>query len=86
MYQSIPRLTTPLGQTFVQFFETGEFLPPGHKVKCKTPTPGAGKISAKNPPPGQLFKKNNNKKPTKHETEVMKNSTEMLMCLEILKQ
>ena len=53
--------------------------------KCETPTPGAEKNCAETPPQGQLFSKIQQKL-TKHDTEIMKNSTEMLIRLEILKQ
>ena len=46
--------------------------------------PWGRKIVLKPHPRGNYFQ-NFSKKTTKHETEVMKNSTEMLICLEILK-
>ena len=38
------------------------------------------------PHPRRNYFKKSTKKPTKHETEIEKNSTEILICLEILKQ
>ena len=58
--------------------------PPGNRESAKPRLLGK-RNSAKAPPPGQLFSKIQ-QKPTKHETEIKKNSTEMLICLEILKQ
>ena len=52
--------------------------PPGHKNA--KPRPLGRKIVLK-PTPGRLFLKVQQK----HKTEVMKNSTEMLICLEIFK-
>ena len=39
MYQSVPSLTIPPGQTPEEFFERANLPPPEHK-KCETPTPG----------------------------------------------
>ena len=62
----------------------GECLTPRAQRKCETPTTGA-ENRAKTTPLGQLYSKIQQEKPTKHETEIMKNSTELLICLEILK-
>ena len=72
------------GQTPRKFFERANSPPPGHKESAKPLSLGQ-KNRARTQPWGQLFSKfqQNN---TKHETEIMKNSTEMLICLEILKQ
>ena len=56
-----------------------------HDKQVTKPRPLERKNRAKTPPPGQLFSKIQHKN-TRHETEIMKNSTEMLICLEILKQ
>ena len=74
MYQSILSLTIP---------PRGGGKPWGTFLKGRIP-PGQ-KNSAKTPPQGNYFK-NPAKRNTKHETEVMKNNTEMLIYLEILKQ
>ena len=80
MYQSVPSLTIPPGN----FLE--ERIPhPQAQRKCENPTPGAEK-SCQNPTLAAIIIKNTAKKNTKHETKIMKNSTEMLTCLEILKQ
>ena len=75
----------PPRQTPGEFFWKGEFSTPwhGHKESAKA-RPLGQKNCAKTPPPGQLFSKIQKK--TKHGTEIMKNSTEMLICLETLKQ
>ena len=59
------------------FFETLNSPHPGQKESAK-PRPLGQKNRAKTPPPGRLFSKIQQKE-TKHETEIMKNSTEMLM-------
>ena len=82
MYQSIPSLTIP-GQPPGNFFERANCPPPGHKESAKS-QPLGQKNRAKTPPQGHFFK--NPSKKTKHEIEIMKNSNEMLICLEILKQ
>ena len=80
MYQSIPTLTILPGK----FFERANFPSPGHK-KVR-PRPMGQKNRTENPPRSNYFQKSS-KKPTKHETEIMKNhSTEMLICLEILNE
>ena len=85
MYQSISSLITPPPkQTPREFFERANSPPPGRKESAKPRSLGQ-KNRAKTPPPGKLFSKIQQKN-TKHETEIMKNSTEMLTCLEILKQ
>ena len=71
----------PLGQPPWEFFEWANS--PRHKESPK-PRPLRQKNHAKTPPLGQLFSKIQQK--TKHETDIMKNSTEMLIYLEILKQ
>ena len=84
MYQSIPSLTIPLDNSPGNFFEGANFSPLGHRESEK-PRPLGQKNRSKAPPPGQLFSKIQQKN-TKYEIEIMKNSTEMLICLEILKQ
>ena len=84
MYHSIPSLTIPPGQTPGEFLK-GRIPHPQAQRKCETPTLGQ-KNRAKTPPTGQLFSKPSKRKTTKHETEVSKNSTGTLICLEILKQ
>ena len=79
IYQSIPSLTTPRAT-----FERANSPPPGHKEGAKPLSLGQ-KNRARTQPWGQLFSKFQQKN-TKHETEIMKNGTEMLICLEILKQ
>ena len=84
MYQSIPSLTIP-PQAYPQgIFWKGEFPTPRHKEIAK-PRPLGQIIRAETPPLGQLFS-NIQQKNMKHETEIMKNSTEMQINLEILKQ
>ena len=60
----------------------GEFPTPGHKESAKTLTPG----TKNGPNTHQAIVFNNPADIIKHETEIMKISTEMLMCLEILIQ
>ena len=82
LYQSIP--SHPPVQTPGEFFPKGKFPTPGHKERAKSRPLGQNR--AKTPHSGQLFSKIE-QKGTKHETEIMKNSTEMLISLEIsLKQ
>ena len=57
---------------------------PGTK-KVRNPYPAWGRKIEQTPPPGATIFKTPAKN-TKYETEVMKNSTEMLICVEILKQ
>ena len=80
MYQSIPSLTTPQAKPLGNVFERRMPHPPGTK-KVQNPDPWGRKIVLKPHPWSNYFQKN-----TKHETEIVKNSTEMLICLEILKQ
>ena len=80
MYQSVPSLTIPQANPRGSFCK-GEFPTPGAQRMCETPTPGAGQIVLKPHPGGNHFQKSSKKK-TKDETEI----TEMLICLEILKQ
>ena len=80
IYQSIPSLTIPPGKPAGNLCERANSPPPGHKESAK-PRPLGQKNHAKTPRPGQLFCK----KSTKHETEIMKNSTEVLICLKHLK-
>ena len=82
MYQLIPSLTIPPGQTPRKFLE-GRIPHPRAQRKCETPATGQ-KNRAKTHPWRNYFQKSI--KNTKHETEIMKNGTEMLTCLEILKQ
>ena len=79
MCQSIPSLTIPTGNFLT------EQIPHPLAQKSAKPRPLGQKIRAKTPPTGQLFSKIQQKN-TKHKIEIMKNSTEMLLCLEILKQ
>ena len=76
MYQSIPSLTIPPGKPKANFPQ---------RKKVRNSDPWGRKIAPKTPPLGQLLSKIQ-QKDTKHEIEIMKNSTEMLICLEILKQ
>ena len=87
MYQSIPSLTFPPGKIPGEFFEKANSPPPPPQAqgKCKTPALGQ-KNRVKTSLSGSYFQKSSKKKNTTHETEIMKNSTEMLICLEILKQ
>ena len=64
-------------------FSKGE--PPRHKESTK-PRQLGPKNRAKTPPLWQLFEKNNSIKKAKHKIEIMKSSTEVLICSEILKQ
>ena len=83
MCQSIARLTIPSpAKPPRNFFEKANFPIPGHKGIAK-PQPLGQVNCPKTPPLGQLFSKIQ-QKTTKHETEIMKNSTEMLICLKIL--
>ena len=63
------------------FFERVNFPPhpPRHKESVKPQLLGQ-KNCAKTPSPGQLFSKIQQKKNTKHQIEIMKNSTEMLIA------
>ena len=83
MYQSISSLTIPRANPG-DFFERANSPPPWAQRKCETPTPVAEK-SCQEPHPGATIFKNLAKN-TKHEIEIMKNSTEILIYLEILKQ
>ena len=83
IYQSIPYMTTP-GQTSGKFLKGRIPHPPGTK-KVQNADPCGRKIMLKPHPWGNCFKKIQQKN-TKHEIEIMKNSTEILTCLEILKQ
>ena len=80
MYQSIPSVTilwaTPRG-----IFMKGQMPHPLGTKKVRNPDPWGRKIVLKS----QLLLKTQEKN-TKHETEIVKNSSEMLICLEILKQ
>ena len=82
MYQSTPILTTPPPANPRRIF-LKERIP--HSLgtkKVRNHDPWGRKNALKPRPRGIIFK--NPAKKTKHETEVMKNSTEMLICLEIL--
>ena len=79
MCQSIPNLTIPPGI----FLKERINHSPGKK-KVRKLDPWGRKIVLKPHPRGNYFKKFSKK--TKHGTEIMKNSTEMLICSEILKQ
>ena len=65
--------------------DRGDSPTPQAQRKFETPTPGAEKLCQSSTPRAIIFKIQQ-KKNTKHETEIMKNSTEMLICSEILKQ
>ena len=84
MYQSVPSLTIPLGRP------TGNFLKgqiphlPGTET-VRELRPLGQKTRAKTPPPWQLFLKIQRKKP-QNMREIMKDGTEMLISVEILKQ
>ena len=78
----ISSLTSPRAN-LGEFFERANFATPVNKASAK-PRPLGQIIRAKPHPRGNIFK-NTAKKPTKHEIGIMKNSTEMLICLEILK-
>ena len=71
----------PPGKPQGNFCERENSPHPGHKESAK-PRPQGKKNRAH---PGAIIFKNPAKENTKHETEVMKNSTEMLICLEISK-
>ena len=78
------KLDHPPGQTpGADFYERANSQPLGHKESAK-PQPLEQKNRAKTLPPWHSFSKVQQKN-TKHETEIVKNSTEMLICLEILK-
>ena len=85
MYQSIPSLTTPSpgGPTPGEFFERVN-SPPG-TGKVQNPDPRDRKIVLKSHPGAIIFTESS-KNITKHETEIKKNSIELLMYVEILKQ
>ena len=65
-------------------FFKGGYSPPLDTKKVQNSTPWVEK-SCKILTPGAIIFKNS-AKATKHKTKVMKNSNEMLLCLEILKQ
>ena len=71
MYQSVPSLTISREN------------PLGIFLKGRIPQP-SGTKKVQNPD-GQLFSKTQQRS-TKHEIEIVENSTETLICLEILKQ
>ena len=71
------------GQTPGEFFERANSPPPGTK-KVRNPNPWGKKIP--DPHPREYYFQKSSTKTTKHKIEIMKNSTEMLICLEILKQ
>ena len=83
MYQSIPSLTMPPRQTTGNFLK-GRIPHPRAQRQCETLTPGAEKMCLNLIPGAIIFK--TPAKYTKHEIEIMKSSTEILICLEILKQ
>ena len=85
MYPSVPSLTNPPPAIPRIIFLKGR-IPhlPGTK-KMRNPKPLGRKIVLKPHPWGNYFQKSRKKK-TKLETEIMKNSTEMLICLEIVKE
>ena len=61
-------------------FRKGEFPTPG-TGKLRNPDPW-GRIIVLKPHPRDNYFQNSSKKPTKHETKIKKNTTEMLICLE----
>ena len=67
------------------FFERANSLSPGNKESAKS-LPHLGQKNLGNSSSRGNYFQNSSKKTQKNETEVMKNSTEMLICLEILKQ
>ena len=86
MCQSIPSLTIHPRTNPREFFERANAPSPGHKESAKPgPLEHKNRAKALLLPRGNYFKKSNNKK-AKHERKIMKNSIEMLICLEILKQ
>ena len=80
MYQSIQSI--PQGKPPRNFFERADSLTPGHK-KVRNPDPWGRKLVLEPHPRAIIFK---NPEKTKHEMEIMKNSPEILICLEIFKQ
>ena len=86
MYQSNPNLTIPTpGRPKGNFLKGRILPPPPERKESAKASPLRQKNRAKAPALRQLFLKIQQKK-TKYGTEIMKNSTEMLICLEILKQ
>ena len=81
MHQSIPGLTIPPPWNFLK----GRIPHPPRQKESTKPRP-MGQKNHTETPPRAIFFKNPAKKNTKHEIEIMKNSTEMLICLEILKR
>ena len=74
----------PPGQNPGEFFERAN-SPPRGTMKVWNPNSWGRKIVLKyKPHPRGNDFQNFSKKSTKHETEIKKNSTEMLICLEIL--
>ena len=84
MNQSIPSLTIPPGKPLGNCLKGQIPHSPGHKESANS-DPCGRKIVLK-PHARAIFFKNLAKKNTKHEIEVMKNSTKILIRLEILKQ
>ena len=82
MHQSIPSLTIPPGKPLAIFFLKGRIPTTRAQRKCETSNLGQ-KNRAKAPPPGQLF--SNIQQNNMNETEIMENSTKMLICLKHLK-
>ena len=83
MYQSILSLTTPWANPLEILLKWR--IPHSRAQKSAKPQPMRQINRAKIPPPGQLFLKMQ-QNPIKPEKEIVKNSTQMLICLEILKQ
>ena len=78
------KLAIPPGKALGKFLKSEFPTGLGHKESAK-PRPLGQKNRAKTLLPGQLFSKVQQRN-TKHEIEIMKNSTETLTCVEILKQ
>ena len=78
MYQSIPSLTIPREKSG-EFFERVNSPRSQGTKKVRNPDPRGRKIVLKPHPGARIFK--NTAKNTKHETEIIKNIAEMLICL-----
>ena len=83
MYQSIPSLTILPGKTPGIFLNQRNPIP-GAQRKVRNPDPRGKKVLLRPHPQAIMLK--NPANTIKHKTKVVKSSTEMLICLKILKQ
>ena len=84
MYQSIPSLTILPGKPLGNLFERVNPHPSGTK-KVRNSEPWGRKIVLKPHPRINYFEISSKKQQNMNETEIMENSTKMLICLKHLK-